>query len=159
MLSEIERQELIVHIRAFPEQLEALVGNLTSEQLTTSYLSGEWTVAQIVHHMADSHLNGYIRMKLIASEDKPLLKTYRQEIWAEMADVYTTPIAESLAILRGVHRRWSTWLENVNDADWQRIGVHPDLGEMTMDAMLQKYVGHGENHINHVHKILAAQPA
>jgi exoribonuclease II len=159
MLTPEQRRDLIEQLRAFPVQLEALVKPLDDEQLATRYLDGEWSVAQIVHHVLDSHINGYIRMKLMATEENPTLKTYQQQAWAEMADVFHTPVSVSLVMLNGLHQRWAIWLGSLHDADWQRVGMHPDEGEMTMNAMLQKYIGHGENHINHIHKTLAAQPA
>ncbi len=107
MLGEKERAQRIEIIRAYPERLRALVADLTEEQLTTPYLDGEWTVAQNVHHLPDSHMNSVIRLKLILTEDRPPLKGYDQDAWALLADVAATPIEASLTLLTGLHERWA----------------------------------------------------
>src|SRR5918911_671482 len=106
MLTDAQRREMIEKIRDLPAQLKERVSGLTDEQLTTHYLAGEWTVAQNVHHLADSHMNSFVRLKLILTEDRPTLKPYDQDLWAELADSGTTALEESLSILEGLHRRW-----------------------------------------------------
>src|SRR3982750_4114327 len=113
-------------IRSFPARLEALVMDLTPEELTTAYNAPEWTVAQNVHHLADAHMNGYIRFKLMVTEDGPPMKAYEQPLWAELADAKDADIRPSLALLRALHQRWTLFLESIED--WSRIGVHPQRG-------------------------------
>jgi hypothetical protein len=158
MLSAEQRHERIEKIRRFPEQLERAVEGLTEEQLTTPYLAGEWSVAQNVHHLADSHLNAYVRSKLILTEDHPLLKPYNQDDWAAMPDGATAALEASLLILKGLHLRWTSLLEGVKESDWQRVGIHPERGEVTLERILEIYSGHGESHLDQIGRTLAARP-
>lgn len=150
------RNTLIEKIRNFPAQLEALLKGLTDEQLTTPYLDGEWTVAQNVHHLADSHMNSYIRTKLILTEDHPLLKPYDQDRWAVMADADTATIEPSLLILRGLHKRWVELFESLDDAAWERRGLHPQNGEMSVADILRIYADHCDAHLDQIRRTLAA---
>src|SRR6185369_5910715 len=106
MPTDSQRREMIEKIRNLPTQLRELVSGLTDAQLTTHFLVHEWTVAQNVHHVADSHMNSFIRLRLILTEERPPLKPYDQDRWAELADSGTTALEESLSILEGLHRRW-----------------------------------------------------
>jgi len=157
MLTPDERSAHIEKIRSFPAQLAALVEYLDDDDLMGRPLEGEWSVQQIVHHVADSHMNAYIRTKLILTEEKPPLKPYQQEVWAEMVDTATINIDESQLILRGLHRRWARILESLEDADWARQGVHPENGDMSLDDILKTYSDHGDNHIEQINRTLAAQ--
>lgn len=152
-----EQIERIDIIRNFPAELEALVSHLTDEQLTTHYLEGEWTVAQNVHHLADSHMNSIIRLKLILTEDEPFLKDYIQDEWAELPDANHALIHQSLMLLNGLHQRWATIFENVADEDWQRFGMHETNGKMTVDDLLRIYANHCAAHIDQIKRTLAAQ--
>jgi hypothetical protein len=147
----------IEKIRALPAQLEALVQNLSDADLHTHFIEGEWTVAQNVHHLADSHMNSFIRLKLILTEDKPTLKPYYQEKWAELPDSCDLPVASSLALLKGLHERWCILLDSLQDDDWKRSGLHPEVGVVTPDDLLRIYAAHGEDHIAQINKTLAAK--
>ncbi|MCL5997351.1 MAG: DinB family protein, partial [Chloroflexi bacterium] len=118
-----QRREMIAKIRQLPAQLEVVVRDLTPVQLTTHYLAGEWTVAQNVHHLADSHINSFVRLKLILTEDKPTLKPYNQDAWATRVDADNPSIETSLQLLRGLHARWSALLESLAESDWLRAGL------------------------------------
>jgi len=153
-----ERRIHIETIRNFPAELEALVKDLTPEQLTTPYLDGEWTVQQIVHHLADSHTNAIVRMKLILTEDTPYLKGYLQDEVADLADVESTPIEASLMILRGLHERWANLFERLSEEDWARVGWYdgdPKRAQ-SVERILEIYAWHGGNHIDQIKKTLAA---
>ena len=158
MLTQAERQELIAKIKNLPGQLTELVQNLSDEQLTTPYLAGEWTVAQNIHHVADSHINSYVRIKLILTEEHPTLRPYKQDAWANLVDADTATLETSLMILTGLHQRWVSLFESLSEAEWQRTGLHPEVGEMTLDDFLQTYTAHGEAHIDQIQRTLAAQP-
>ncbi len=157
MTTPSERQIRIEKIRDFPAQLEAVVQNLSDADLNTHFIEGEWTVAQNVHHLADSHMNSFIRLKLILTEDKPPLKPYLQEKWAELPDSHDLPVASSLALLKGLHERWCVLLEQLQEEDWTRSGMHPEIGAVTPDDLLRIYAGHGEGHIDQINKTLAAK--
>lgn len=156
-MDEAERRPLIEAIGALPEQLAALVRPLTEEQLTTHFIPGEWTVAQNVHHLADSHMNSVIRLKLILTEDRPTLKPYDQDSWALLADGGHLQIEESLDILRGLHRRWVRIFEALTEEQWRRTGLHPEVGEVTPEDLLKTYAAHGVGHLDQIRRTLAAQ--
>lgn len=149
-------QDAIGQIGRLPAELEALVGGLSPEQLTSAYLVGEWTVAQNVHHLADSHMNSYIRCKLIATEDNPTLKPYNQEDWAGFPDAQSADLSTSLALLRALHTRWVAFFTNLPEAAWQRTGYHPENGTVTLESQLHYYAAHGQGHLDQIRRTLAA---
>lgn len=157
MTTQTERNQLINKIRSLPSMIEALVTGLTSEQLTTHFLTNEWTVAQNVHHLADSHMNSYIRCKLIATEEHPTLKPYDQDLWAAFADAQKADIGGSMSLLKALHGRWVEFWESLPVDAWQRTGFHPERGTVTLDSQLQLYADHGEAHIDQITRTLAAQ--
>ena len=157
MLTEAQRHELIEEIRALPARLRERVSGLTDAQLTTHFQPDEWTVAQNVHHLADSHMNSFIRIRLMLTEDRPTLKPYDQDRWAVLADSGTAALEESLGILEGLHRRWVRLFESLDEAAWQRSGLHPESGEVTIEDMLRIYAAHGQGHIDQISRALAAQ--
>ncbi len=157
MLTTTEKHDLIAAIRDLPAQLEALVAGLTDAQLTTHFLAGEWTVAQNVHHVADSHMNAYIRTKLLLTKDNPTVIAYDQDVWAELADVHQTSIRESLDLIRGLHARWVALFESLTDAQFAMRGMHPENGVITVEALLRTYAGHGAAHLDQITRTLAAQ--
>jgi len=145
-----DRETQIEAVRLLPEKLEAALEGLSDEQLDTPYRAGGWTVRQVAHHLADSHLNAFIRMKLMLTEDRPHLKPYDQERWAQTADVAGVPVESSLAILRGLHRRWVTLLRRLPEEAWSRAANHPETGEVTLESLLAVYAHHGENHVDQI---------
>lgn len=154
-----DRDRLIAAIEALPDQLGALVAGLSPEELTTPYLAGEWSVAQNVHHLVDSHMNSYVRCKLILTEERPPLKPYDQDAWAALPDGCEADIAISLATLRGLHGRWARFWRALPPAAWAREGLHPDNGPMSLDAILASYAAHGEGHLDQIRRTLAGRPA
>lgn len=156
MLTVSERQTMIDRLRAFPAQLEALVIPLTESEIDAITIPGEWTVRQIVHHLADAHVNAFARVKLVLTLDRPHLQGYPQETYAELPDTFNTPIQASLDILRGVHARWANLLENVSETDWARVGLHSEYGEISLNQLLSTYAAHGQTHIDQINKVLAA---
>lgn len=152
-----ERQKRIETIRTFPERLAAVVAPLSDTELTTAYLEGEWTVAQNVHHLVDSHMNSVIRLKLILSEDNPPLRGYDQDVWARYPDATRADLSASLTILRGLHARWAVIWENVKDDEWSRVGHHSESGPISVEELLIYYSDHGEGHIHQINRTLAAR--
>lgn len=154
----MDYHELIAQLATFPDQLQQLIDGLSNAQLTALSLAGEWNVAQNVHHLADSHMNGFIRTKLALTEDHPTLKPYDEARWAALADANHTDFTASLAILRGVHVRWVQLLRSIKGDQWQRAGFHPELGhDESVADLLRDYVAHGEAHLNQMRRTLAAQ--
>ncbi len=155
MLTLVERQDCIARLRRLPDQIAALVQPLTPAQMTAVTIPGEWTVAQNVHHLADSHMNAYIRVRLMLTEDRPPLKPYDQDEWAKLPDASAADVSDSLALLRGLHARWCALFENLADNQWSRVGVRPDK-EVTVEHILKSYAKHGEDHIDQIQRTLAA---
>lgn len=156
MLTVQERSELIAKIQQLPSQIEALVAGLTADQLTAHPLAGQWSVAQNVHHLFDAHANAYIRCRLIVTEENPPLKPYDQDQWAEFADAAQADVATSLSLLRGLHERWDSFWQTRHDSEWERSGLHAQMGIVTLERILLVYAGHGEAHIEQIRRTLAA---
>ncbi|HWP02916.1 MAG TPA: putative metal-dependent hydrolase [Gemmatimonadaceae bacterium] len=144
------RREAIERIAAMPNVLRNAVSGLTSQQLDTEYRPGGWTVRQVVHHVADSHLNAYVRFKLALTEDRPTIKPYDQAKWAELADARSAPVEVSLEILDGVHYRWTSLLREMTVSDFGRQYHHPETGTHTLDYMLAMYSWHGAHHTEQI---------
>jgi hypothetical protein len=149
MLSKAEREKYILEIETLPQEADALVRELGNSVLDTVYRKDGWTPRQVIHHLADSHMNGYARMKLAYTENKPILKSYKQEQWAALEDV-RLPVEPSLTILRGLHKRWGAWLRSVPEDAWARTGNHTEHGEMSLDDLLLDYAQHGKNHLQQI---------
>ncbi len=156
MLTQEERRQQIAIIRAAPEKFEALVKGLSDEALTAHPLEGEWSVAQNIHHLADSHMNAYIRFKFILMQENPTIMPYDQDDWAATADSNSPHIASSLAILRGLHDRWTALMASLDDAQWERTGIHPEVGTITLEWILTHYVEHSQIHIDQITRTRAA---
>ena len=149
-LSRDERASRIEAIRSHPAKIRAAVAGLGDEQLDTPYREGGWTVRQVVHHVADSHANAYIRFKLAATEDGPTIRPYQEKLWAELPDARRLPVEASLAILDALHGRWVAFLETLTPDQCRRPLRHPDSGELTVDTMLELYAWHGAHHVAHI---------
>lgn len=156
MQFKVERARLIDRLSRFPGELESVVRPLTEEILNARAEHDPWTIAQIIHHCADSHMNSFIRLKLVLTEDRPPLKGYDQDRWAEMADECSTPIESSLTILRGLHQRWVVTFRNIDDDDWSRVGIHSEIGEVSVTDLLTTYTVHCDEHLDQIQRILAA---
>lgn len=157
VLDAATRAELIAILRATPEKVTAAVAGLNAEQLTTHFVAGEWTVAQNVHHLADSHLVSYGRVKLILTEERPPILPYDPDRFAATAEAQGADLAPSLAILRGLHQRWADLLESLSEEQWRRVGIHPERGETNLMDILRIYARHGDAHIDQIQRTLAAQ--
>jgi hypothetical protein len=157
MLSAAERLEKIARIESLPSILEAAVRGLTDSQLDTPYREGGWTVRQVVHHLADSHMNAFIRAKLIITENNPTLKPYSQDDWAATIDGRALPVQSSLLILKGLHERWVTLLRSLPDDAWSRTAQHPETGSVTLERQLIIYSGHGDRHVGQITGLRAAK--
>ena len=141
---------LIESLATVPARMRAAVAGLGEAQLDTPYREGGWTVRQVVHHVPDSHLNAYIRMKWAVTEDNPAIKTYDEKLWSELADARTAPVEVSLALLTALHARWDLFLRGLADADFQRPMIHPEWGGLRVVTLLQLYEWHGRHHVAHI---------
>lgn len=148
-LTPAERRAAIDAMAAAPAQLRTAVHGLSDAQLDTPYRAGGWTVRQLVHHVADSHMNAYIRLRLALTEDHPTIKPYDQTEWAKLADS-AMPVDVSLDLIDRLHQRMVHLLRALRDTDFQRTLNHPENGSMTLDALVGMYAWHGRHHAAHV---------
>ena len=149
--SEPQLREWLFDIETLPLHVEHALLNLDEAQLQTPYRPGGWTVHQLVHHIADSHMNAYIRFKLGLTEDNPIIKPYDENEWAKMADTRNLPVNVSTTILFAVHRRLLEVLKNIKPEEWQRTVFHPEHQKtMTLWYLLGMYAWHGKHHTTHI---------
>ncbi|MRH42542.1 putative metal-dependent hydrolase [Aquibacillus halophilus] len=148
-LSKDKLEGWIEDIEKIPFQLEATVNGLSAEQLDTTYRPGGWTIRQVVHHIADSHLNSYVRFKIALTEDQPTIKPYLEDQWAQLPD-YDLPVGVSLQLLKSVHERWTTLLRSMTISDFERKYNHPETGQTTLGLSLGLYAWHGYHHHAHI---------
>lgn len=149
--SEQLRDAWLQDIKDLPRHLENAILNLDDMQLATPYRDGGWTVRQVVHHVADSHMNAYIRFKLRLTEDQLIIKPYNEKAWAEMTDSQKLPINISLTLLHALHARWSVILKNMSMEDLDRNAIHPEYNkEYTLWSLLGLYAWHGRHHVAHI---------
>jgi uncharacterized damage-inducible protein DinB len=144
------RRAAIATIAGFPQQLRPIATALSETQLATPYREGGWTARQVVHHVADSHLNAYVRTRWLLTEEHPTIKAYDEKAWAELPDATRAPIEISLALLDATHVRWTALLDALPDEAFARDLVHPVNGPMTLDKLVQMYAWHGRHHLGHL---------
>jgi DinB superfamily len=170
--SSSERATFIEVLEETPAQMRAAVAGLSDAQLETPYRPDGWTVRQVVHHVPDSHMNAYIRLKLALTEDKPIIKPYDETAWALLSDS-RGPCEVSLDLLEALHSRWVNLWRNLQETDWRRGFVHPEMlksdqakavadpewaqgftadqfGVITLEQMLGTYAWHSRHHVAHI---------
>jgi uncharacterized damage-inducible protein DinB len=146
-----QKEEWLNDIKFLPQLLENAVINLDEAQLQTPYREGGWTVQQLVHHVADSHMNAYCRFKLGLTEDNPAIRPYDQAAWANLNDTAKIPINISLTLLYALHTRWYSLISDLELKDWERTVFHPEYQkEMTLWYLLGMYAWHGKHHVAHI---------
>jgi uncharacterized damage-inducible protein DinB len=150
--SQQQKEKWLLDLQMLPSDLENAVHNLDEAQLNTPYREGGWTVHQLVHHIADSHINAYIRFKLGLTENNPVIKPYEEKLWAELDDVKMLPINISVTLLFALHERWVAAIKNLSDEEWQQRTVfHPEhKKEMSLWFLLGMYAWHGRHHVQHI---------
>jgi uncharacterized damage-inducible protein DinB len=145
------KNEWLRDIKFLPNDLEMAVQDLDEAQFDTPYREGGWTVKQLIHHIADSHMNAYIRFKLALTEDNPSIKPYEEKDWANLKDVFTVPTNVSLTLLHALHRRWHAAIVELTDEQWKRPVFHPQQKrEMSLWYLLGMYAWHGKHHVAHI---------
>jgi hypothetical protein len=149
--SEKQKEDWLTDLKFLPQELELAIQNLDESQLQTPYREGGWTVQQLVHHVADSHINAYVRFKLGLTENNPPIKPYEEKEWATLDDVNALPINVSTTLLHALHKRWVATIRNLSDEQWQRTVFHPEhKKEMTLWFLLGMYAWHGKHHVKHI---------
>lgn len=140
----------IADLSALPTRLRQALRGLSAAQLQTPYREGGWTSAQVVHHLVDSHMNAYIRLKLALTEDGPTIRPYKEGAWAELPDATSPDVEDSLALLGALHVRFVTALAHLSPADFPRPMIHPERGPTTIEKMVALYAWHGRHHVAHI---------
>ena len=158
----MDRKDLIEKLRILPNKIADLVSGLSDSDLTTHFMlkedgSPEWTVAQNVHHLADAHMNAYVRCKRMMTEENLQSRPYAQDGWAASPEAQSADLSYSLAILRGLHDKWSYFWHNLEQGDWLRSGTNSAGHSFTLEDQLRVYVKHGEAHFDQIQRTLAAK--
>ncbi|NYF79165.1 YfiT family bacillithiol transferase [Granulicella arctica] len=144
-----ELRNAIATLAESPGLLRNAVDGLRIAQLSTPYREGGWSVRQVVHHVADSHMNAFIRVRLALTEDWPTIKPYDEKAWSELHDAMA-PIEWSLELVESLHARWVMLLSSLKEEQWKRGFVHPEGGRMTLDVATALYAWHSKHHIAHI---------
>lgn len=152
-ISQEQLQAALEEIEDLPQQLRAALLDLDEAQLDTPYRDDGWTVRQTVHHIADSHMNSFIRFRLALTEDAPTVKPYNEKDWAELIDTRTADVALSLSIVDALHARWMLMLRAMSPDDFRRPFVHPQYGERRLDWNTMLYAWHGKHHVAHITRL------
>lgn len=149
--SEKQLREWLLDIETLPLHVEHAILNLDEAELETPYRPDGWTLKQVVHHVADSHMNAYIRFKLALTEENPTIKPYDEAAWAQLPDTANLPINISITLLFALHMRWSEILKNIKEDQWNRTVFHPEhKKQMTLWYLLGMYAWHGKHHVAHL---------
>ncbi|MBS1629143.1 MAG: putative metal-dependent hydrolase [Bacteroidetes bacterium] len=138
----------LMALEALPKSLDVLIENLDAAQLEMPYRPGGWTMNQTIHHLADSHLNAFIRLKLCLTEEQPVVKPYQEALWAETPEISTVPVNVSITLLHALHRRWVALLRNLNEEQWHRSYFHPEHQRLfPIWEFTALYAWHGRHHV------------
>jgi hypothetical protein len=150
-ITKADRDGYILNIQSFANEIRDGVAGLTNEQFDTPYRPGGWTIRQVVHHLADSHLNSYIRFKWTVTEQQPVIKSYDEKDWACLKDAEEAPVEISLKLLAALHERWVWFLRSLTENDWDKCFTHPETNKLIpLDLNLALYSWHGSHHLGHI---------
>ena len=144
------RSRILLEISELPGRLRDAIEGLGDRQLDTVYRPGGWTVRQVVHHVADSHLHSYVRTRFALTQNEPAIMAYDENLWAALKDARDGPVEPSLLMLEGIHLRWGLLLESLREADWRKTFVHPERGIVVLNENIPLYAWHGRHHTAHI---------
>ena len=147
------RGRVLLEIAELPGRLRDAIEGLNDSQLDTAYRPGGWTVRQVVHHLADSHLHSYLRTRFALTQNEPTIMAYDEKLWAGLKDAQSGPVEPSLLLLEGLHTRWCQLLESMSEADWSRKFIHPERGVVVLNVNIPLYAWHGRHHTAHITKL------
>jgi DinB superfamily len=145
-----ELSAFMARIESLPTRLEEAIKSFTDQQLDTPYREGGWTVRQVIHHVADSHLNAYIRCKWTLTEDSPVIKAYNEKLWATTPEAKLDP-SISIDLIKAHHRKWVALLKGLSPTDWEKHFIHPESRkEIKIKNLVGLYAWHGDHHLAHI---------
>ncbi|MEL7148992.1 MAG: YfiT family bacillithiol transferase [Bacteroidota bacterium] len=148
----------IEQIASLPDRMSTAIEGLSAKQLDTPYRPGGWTVRQVVHHVSESHMNGFIRCKWALTEDEPHIKAYNEKEWTSLADDATAPVAVGMSLLQALHQKWSYLYQHLTPEQWDRTYYHPeDQRAFTLRQSACVYAWHGNHHLAHITGLSARQ--
>lgn len=151
IITPVHINQWIKEIISYPQRLKQVLANISSEQLAQPYRPDGWTGLQVIHHLADSHMNAYIRFHLTLTEDTPTIKPYMEERWAQLDYIKDTPTVLSLELLKNLHARWAILLNSLTEEDFKRQYHHPQYDyTIPLDKVLGLYAWHGNHHLHHI---------
>ncbi len=146
-----QKEEWLSDIRFLPQAIEHAISNLNEDQIQTPYREGGWTVHQLVHHVADSHINAYSRFKLGLTENNPTIRPYDENLWVQTSDVTNLPINVSITLLHALHAKWYELLRHLTAEDLQKTVYHPEhKKEFTLWLLMGMYAWHSRHHVAHI---------
>jgi len=149
--SNTQKEKWLLDIKFLPDDLEHALLNLDEAQLDTPYREGGWKVKQLVHHIADSHMNAYTRFRLGLTETKPTIKPYEEGEWAKLKDSELIPFNISVTLLHCLHQRWYAFIKDLSETEWERTVIHPEhKKEISLWELLGMYSWHGKHHVKHI---------
>lgn len=150
-VDETQLKSWIDSLEKFPQQLSEVTSKLNDAQLAVPYRPGGWTVRQVIHHVADSHINAYTRVKLTLTEENPVVRPYNEEVWAELPEAKDGDIEISIAIIKAIHHRLVITLRALALADFERTYIHPAVNkQLTLSYLVGNYAWHGQHHLAHI---------
>ncbi len=152
-LGRTERAASLKILARTPSEVQRAIAGLDGTQLDTPYRPGGWTVRQVVHHLPDSHMNAYVRFRLALTEDRPDVRVYDEARWAALPDARFGPPEVSLRLLAALHERWVALLKGIDEAAWERVYRHPELGDVRLDIALAMYDWHSQHHLAHITRL------
>jgi len=153
--SQIQLEKALEVLASFPYELDEIISGLSEKNLLKQYRQGGWTIAQVVHHLADSHMHCYLRMKHAVLEDKPIIKDYTEAEWANTKDGSSTEISFSLDLLKALHKRWVYFLNGLKNEEWKRSYYHPERAKYyPLNTTVLLYAWHCKHHLAHIQKAL-----
>jgi hypothetical protein len=145
-----ELKSAIRDLAEMPELLRNALDGLEENELATPYRHGGWTVRQLVHHVADSHMHAFLRVRLALTQDTPTIVPYDEKVWAELHDSTSAPVEWSLELLESLHARWVMMLQVLTEADWKRTFLHPERGPQSIETATLLYAWHSRHHVAHI---------
>jgi hypothetical protein len=148
--SKQDLDQCILRIESLPSRIEAVIKNFSAQYFDTPYRDGGWTARQVVHHIADSHMNAYIRFKWTLTENTPIIKAYNEKLWAQTPEVNLDPLL-SLNLLKALHVKWVALLKSLTSSDLQKEYIHPETKKTArLDRIIAMYAWHGDHHLAHL---------